>query len=531
MPSSPPSPETPDAKKPVHRNITVSKKLVAVNSASFVLAKVLNVSILLWMYQYLLTRIPVDEFAVYPIVATIIVFGPLFFSFLTSGISRYIIEAYAKGDFEGVVRITSSVFPLLLGYSTVFAVLGTLFSLNIDVFLNFPANMVGDAQFMSLLLVANLTFQMVFLPFTVGFHVKQKFVELNIIGVARDVIRIILLVILLVGVGPSVVWIVIATVIAELLHLIVVVLRSRGFVPELRCKLEYFDWNMATKIMAFGLWTTVGQLGNIMYTHAATIILNLFGTSLDVTNYYLGSTLFRQIHGTIKLASQPLQPAMTAMHSLDDYSLLSSTVRRGGRYALWVSLLAACPFAIYSDEFVNLYLGDKFAAASTVILLFMIMFPFIHPSTLLPMTAIATAKVRSFYVAAFGTQLVGVVLMYFFAVYGQMGAVGVTLSLTVVTVISQLVYFWPLCMNLARISTVDFIAEVLKVGYLPGVAGSVAWLVLKLVVVPDTWVALFACVAFGGVMYVATLLLFCLNTNERGMISSFYNRFRTRGAT
>ena len=519
-------PETGGAEAPKHRNITVSKKLVAINSASYVIAKVINVSILLWMYQYLLARISVDEFAVYPVIATIIVFGPLFFAFLNSGISRYVIDAYAKGEFDEVVRITSSIFPLILIYGLLFLVIGGLFSYYIDLFLNFPPEMLSTAKVMSILVVANLALQMIFLPFTIGFHVKQRYVELNIIGVGRDVLRIILLVILLVGVSPSVIWIVVATVISELAHLLLVVGRSRFLVPELRFRPNLFEWKTATVIMAFGFWTTIGHLGNIMYTHAATIVLNLFGTSLDVTNYYLGSTLFRQIHGTVKLASQPLQPALTAMHSLEDNELMGRTVLRGGRYALWVSLAVACPLAIYSGEFVQLYLGDKFQAASVVVFLFMVMFPFIHPSALLPMTAIATAQVKAFYLAAFITQLIGLALMYYFAVHEQMGAIGVTLSLTAVTVISQLIYFWPLCLKLAHVSTPDFVAKVLKVGYMPAAAASVVWFGLHLAIAPASWLMLGVCVAVGGLVYLAVLFLFCLDQSERGMALSFVDKIR-----
>ena len=84
---------------------------MAINSASSVLAKIVNMTVLLWVYQYLLKRIPAEEFAVLPVVTAIMVFAPLFFSFFTGGISRYVVEAYAKGDFERVTRIVSSIFP------------------------------------------------------------------------------------------------------------------------------------------------------------------------------------------------------------------------------------------------------------------------------------------------------------------------------------------------------------------------------------------------------------------------------------
>ena len=73
--------DAPDNAKPVeHKHVAVSKKLVAINSASQVVARVLNITVLLWAYQYLLKRIPAEEFAILPIVSANIAMASLFFS-------------------------------------------------------------------------------------------------------------------------------------------------------------------------------------------------------------------------------------------------------------------------------------------------------------------------------------------------------------------------------------------------------------------------------------------------------------------
>ena len=101
------------------QTIVISKRLIAVNSASSVLARILNITVLVWMYQYLLKNIPAEEFAVYPVVTAIMVFAPLFFAFLTSGVSRHIVDAYARDDLEDVRRITAaSSLPLLVDADT-----------------------------------------------------------------------------------------------------------------------------------------------------------------------------------------------------------------------------------------------------------------------------------------------------------------------------------------------------------------------------------------------------------------------------
>ncbi len=507
-----------------HENIAVSKRLVALNSASSVAAKLLNLTVLLWMYQYLLRRVPPEEFAVYPVVAAIMVFAPLFFSLFSSGISRYVIESYAKGEFERVTRIVSSIFPLLAAASAVFLAAGALFVLNIERILSIAPQMVGPARIMMGLLIVGFALQMLALPFTLGFDVRQRYVELNLLEVLRDVLRSALLFVLLLGIGPQVVWVVVATVIANAVYLAAVVLRSRRMLPGLSFRWRLFDLGQARALMSFGLWTTLGQLGTIMYTNAATIILNLYGTAVDVTSYHLGATVFRQLLGTIHLAARPLQPALTAMHALDDHRRFRNTMHRGGRYALWVSLAVAVPLAIYAREFITLYLGDRYPDAATVIIFFMVMFPFTQPNALLSKAAIATARVREFFLPAFLFLLAGLGLMLYFTIYHNLGAVGVTLSLSGITIGSQLLYFWPLQLRLTEDLFEKFVRAVLVPGLAPAAAGAVVWFGLKLLLPPASWLLLGLEAMAGGLVYLAVLLAFCLSSDERSDLQKVTKR-------
>jgi O-antigen/teichoic acid export membrane protein len=504
--------------------VIVSQRLVAINAASSLVARVLNVTVLLWMYQYLLKRISPEEFAVYPVLVALMAFAPLFFSVFTGGVSRHIVEAYALGQPRRVAEITSSILPLLGAASATFLLVGLVCAVFVQDILTIAPGMEDDAQLMLALLVVNYALQMLMLPFSTGFHVQQRFVELNIIGVLRDLLRIALLVTLLVGVGPSVLWVVVAGVIAEQAHLAAVLVRSRQLVPEARFDWELFHWATARELVSFGLWTTVGQLANMMVTSAATLILNGFGTALDVTVYHLGATFYRQILSVIGLAAQPLQPALTAMHSLADGARLARTTLRGGRYGLWVALLVACPLAIYSREFVQLYLGAGYAEAAIVLSLFMVIFIFGQPTTLLPMIAMATARVRAFNLGAIIFAFVGLLLTFYLVASQGLGAVGATLSLVVVAAASQLFYFWPLQLRLTGAGRREFATAVLLRGTLPAIVASGVWALFGTLFPPKTWLSLVVLGAIGAVAYLVTLLSFCLDDNERKTVNSMVGR-------
>lgn len=503
-----------------YKHITISKRLVMINSASAVVAKVVNFLVLMWVYQYLLKRLSAEEFSVLPVVTSLMVFAPLFFSFFSGGISRYTIDAYAKGDFVEVRRIVSSLLPMLFLAVGVFVPVGVVFAQNIKHVLNITPQMVGEARIMLILLVASFAFQMLITPYRTAYEIRQRYVELKMLQVIHDLLRAGLVVIFLLKFDASVVWVVVATFIAEVGLTSAILYRSFRLVPELRFEAKLFELSKAWELTSFGMWTTLGRLGSIMYTNAATLVLNLYGTAVDVTGYHIGATFYRQIHGTMNLATQPLQPAITAMNALNDHSRLASTVLRGGRYALWISMSVVVPLILYADVFIDLYLGPTYSTASVIIVLFMIMFPFTQPTILLSNTAIATGHVRVFFLPAFLVQFAGLVLMILATVWYNLGAVGVTLALTIVTVASQLLYFWGLCLRLIGADFVRFHKEVLIPGFLPALGGAMVWGMLRLFDRPDSWTQFALFIGAGLLFYGAVLFVFALHGREREQLKA-----------
>ncbi len=142
-----------------HKHVAVDGGLMALNAGSKVAARLLNVTIIIWSFQYLLERIPPAELSVYPVIMALVVIPPFFFSFLTGGLNRNAVEAYARSDFEHVTRITSSIFPFVFALALTFVLLGTLFAFHVESFLNVAPGMVAEARWMTVLLAISFSLQ------------------------------------------------------------------------------------------------------------------------------------------------------------------------------------------------------------------------------------------------------------------------------------------------------------------------------------------------------------------------------------
>jgi O-antigen/teichoic acid export membrane protein len=508
--------------------IRISKKLVLINSISGLIARFLNLFILLWLYNYLLARITPEEFAIYPLVASVMTIAPFFAYLLTGGISRFVTDACARGDGEEITRIVSSMFPLLAAGSLVFVGFSAVFAWQVDHVLNIPPDRLSDTRLMLLILACSFAIQTASSAHSLGFFVLQRFVQLNLLFIARSLLRIVLLFLLLFGLSTRVLWVVVANELASVAYVFATTVASRRMLPELHFSARLFSWTRAKELVSFGMWTTLGQFALLIHNSAGVLILNKLGTAVDVTSYYLGSIFDRQIRQFSTMASGPVQPVLTAMHSTGGMRRLGNAYFRGGRYGLWASLMVGVPLSIYAKEFIDLYAGNTYIDAAAVIVITTLNYPITFSNTLLSKIVMATAQVRGFFGGSLVTQVITVLLMAYFAGPLKMGAIGIAMAMTVTYVLSHALYFWPLALRLTGNGFDRLVRETLLPGLLPSAVGGAIWASLKYMHAPNTWLELGLFGAIGLVGYVGGLLAFCLQPDERRDLANLLSALRAK---
>lgn len=473
---------------------------------------------LVWLYQYLLKRIAPEEYALYPVVMSVMAFLPLLTVVLTSGVGRYVVEAYAKGDERGVTQIVSTMFPLHLAAGVLILLGGGFFAWNIDHILTIAPNRVWDARIMMGLAVFSFAAGLVVAPFGVGLYVRQKFVLANLIGIGSELLRIGILFLLLFAVSTRVLWVAVAVTAAGLCHLAVNQVISRRLVPALRFRLSEIRWSRARVLTGFGFWNFVSNLADTIRTSADVIILNKLATPVDVTCFYLGSLPFQKVHEGVMLAKGPLGPAVTAMHATSQKERLRNVYLRGGRYGLWFTLLLAVPLIVFRRELFALYAPAQYAAAGTVMALLLLMFPFVYGNNMMFNLAPATAQIRPLAWRMLVTNAANLgVTLYLVGGLG-LGATGSALGTFLTFSLTHPVLMLPLGLRLADVRLRQWIRQVLFPGVLPGLCALPVWIVLQVVCQPGTWLTLGACTVAGLAVYALVWLLFALRQDDRAQL-------------
>jgi O-antigen/teichoic acid export membrane protein len=505
--------------------VEISKRLVLINSASSLVTRMLSISVLIWLQQYLLKRITPEEYSLLPVLYSVMMFAPLVTTILTGGLGRYIVEAYAKHDDERVTQIVSTMFPILCATGLLFLAGGWTFAWYIDKILNIAPERLWDARIMMALLMFSAAISLPLSPFTCGFFVRQKFVLQNIIGVGTEIFRLSILFTLLFGVSTRVLWVVTASVCAGFLGQVINVIISRRLVPTLRFRPSHIHWPIAKALTSFGGWQFCAQLSSTIVMGADTILLNAFGTPVDVTCFHIGSLPFKHIEGTVGAATGSLGPAIIALHATGKAETLRKLYQRVGKFGLLVSMFVALPLIIYSKQLVLLYIGSEYQAAAIVMALMLLYFPLAYGSLLAPLLLRAIGNIRAWALACICIHAFNFLITIYLVVFMKLGAVGCALGSLASFIAGYPFFIWALGLRAADISSKAFLKNSLFPGLLPSLITACVWFYLRQMYEVETWFELGTHFVCGWTGY-GVLCLFILDDDDRADIGKFMAHLR-----
>jgi O-antigen/teichoic acid export membrane protein len=502
----------------LNTNIIISKRLALINSVASLGAMLLNGAVAIWLQQYLIRRIGPEEYSLIAVLSAVMIFLPLLTTVLTSGIGRYVVESYAKGDELRITQIISTMFPILLAAAVFVSIIGYFSVRYVDLLVKIEPRQIRDARIMLAVMMFSFVVRLLLAPFVVGLYVQQKFVLENCINFGAVLFRIILLFLLLFYVSTSVVWVIVASTSGDLIGLLLIIIVSRKQVPSLRFYMKEFRWHLVRTLVSFGGWNVIGQLGSAIRSAADPLILNRFATPVDVTSFYLGSLADRTIRQLIAASTNPILPQLTAMHATDRRDGLASAFLRLGRFSIWTIMLMIGPLLIFRQEIFQLYLQEKFltyGSATIVMFLLLSYLPISYSLSGLDYIVLAIAKIRTYMVITSSSQIINLILTIYFVAFLHMGAVGSALATFLVGTTVTLFAYFPLSLKLTGVTKTNFVKETIFPGLMPGIVGIVVWIILRTFVQPSNWMELGICLLLGMFVYLSVLFIWCLQPTDR----------------
>jgi O-antigen/teichoic acid export membrane protein len=511
--------------------VIISKRLLLVNSASSVLSKVINLTVLLWLHQFLIKRVDAGEYSLLAIVTSLLIFAPLLSTVLTSGMGRFAVRAYAKGDRDSLTRIVSSMLPLLLTTALVLLLLGALASWNVGRILKIPPERLNDAQIMAAMLFAAVALRIVSAPFGIGLYVSQKFVLSSILDLVGQLLKLAMLAGLFASFETRVLWVVLANFASELCMTAIRIRISRRLHPELTFKLAYAERRAAFDLLQFQGWNFISQLGVTIRDSADPLILNRFATAVEVSAFQLGAIADRNFKTLLSTALSALAPALTALHAVDARERLQRASLAVTRYSTYLAIGVAAPMLIFREEIYKMYLGEKYgiySTATTVMALLLVTYPLRYAGSLVFKVANPTGRVRGVSLLMLVGQLANLGLTFYLVGHLHLGAIGSALATFITDILNYCFGYIPLGLRIAGITSRRWLTEVIVPCLIPGFCGVFVWGAAKNLFQPDSPVQLLSCITAGAVCYAGAVLFLSAQPQEQAYLRTVLVRLLAR---
>ena len=498
--------------------VETSRKLAVINAASSIVTHVINLTILVWVQRYLLRHVSIAEYSLFPLVAAPMTFLPVLTSVLTAGIGRYTVAAYARGDERRVTEIVSTMTPLLFAAGVGVLLLGASFIYGIDSFLEISPDLVDDARWMMTIMMLSAALRVSLAAFGVGIFIRQKFVLGNIIDLGSQVLRLVLLAVFLFGIDTRVLWVVLATTLANTSGFICRLVLSRRLVKGIRLNLSAIRWSVAPEIISFGTWSFLQQVTTSFRYSAVVFMLNHFAAEIHLASFYLGRLVTRQLQQLTTMAFRPLAPPLVAMWAKGETDRIRAVYLNGGRYALWLVAFVAFPAFVFGPKAVHLYLRDTKADVHLtiqVMLIAMFVLTIRFGNIMMGRIANAAGRAKEACRIVLTSHAAVLAFMVLFIVYLHLGALGAALGMLAGNLIVIPCVALPYAFRLTGVSPSRWVRETFMPGLVPGLAASVAWWSLFLTLKPESWAGLFLCGLAGCPVYALVLYRIGMKPRER----------------
>ena len=495
--------------------IEISKKIIIINSISSALALLINMSVLIWLQQYLLNHISASEYSLIPIVLSAMAFAPLLTTVLTGGLSRFVTAAYAKGDLEQVSTICSTMFPILLLAGVFFLSVGCWVAWHIDSFLKISPEYLTDAKIMLALMVFSTAIRLPLSTFLSGFMVRQKLVWQDLIDITCNVFRIILLFILLFGLSTKALWVTVALVCSELLNLTISTPISLKLLPAQKVSWKKFKKTLAKEITSFGSWWFIGSLADVIKKAMDPLILNRFSTAVEVTVFYVADLVPRTMIQILTPISKPFFPVLAGMVATEDYTRLRNTYTRTSRYHTWVVLMLAIPAMIFSTELMHLYLDGRYDYAGGVMSILLGVTIMNALNALGSAVALASGDRRGLSLRVIIIQATNLLLTFLFVAYFEQGAYGSAYASILAVVILDIALKWPFCRRLAHTPFLYWFKETVLPTFVPAIPSFIFCLIAKLFIDINSWLMLLTVSAISAVIYICFIVQYGLREQDK----------------
>lgn len=476
----------------------------------------------LLLIPFIIHHVGVDEYGVYSLVSSIILYLIILEMGLANTAIRFLSKYQAENDLSGQSLFIGLMLMIYTVITFIAMSVGYGFYLQLENIFSssLTPNEVELLKQTFAILMVNIAITLMSNTFTGVITAKERFVFETGSQILLFVLRCILVVVAL-SQGASIVAIV---VIDTVINAIQMVLRV-GFVYgklKIRPTFSGIDRPLVKEVFVYTLFIALNVIVNQINWRVDNFIIGIMVSSAAVAVYNIGNQLILSFIAFASAISNVFAPKIVKMVTLKATpEEITSELIRIARMQMLVLGFVLSAFVVFGPLFLDLFVGEGFRQSFWVALLPMLPFMFVlaQSSTNAVLQAMNKHKVRSLLLMA--TAIMNILLSIFMVdKYGLVGAAGAT---AITLFIGELVGVGIYLSRVIKLEMLRFYAQ--GFGFI--IPALIAVMGLGSYIEPyysDDWLGLILGVSTLLIFYIVVVYFLVINSSERALVQQLFNR-------
>ena len=378
--------------------MTLANKTIG-NALSGVVGFAWPILLALVTMPYIVHKLGNEAYGVLALVTSVLGF----FAFLDLGVTnasvKYMAEAYVQDDVEKINKIIgSSLVVYLIAGATGGCIIALMTNTLVQKILKIPPGYIADSTFAFYIASCGFLLNMVLGVFAAVPKAVQRYDVATKINIVISTF-LTLLTVLTLYLGYGLREIVILNFLSSLASLAVYMLVAKSLVSDISIRLS-FDPATFRKLFAFGAYSLLVMISSTVLFQLDRLMIGSFAGAAQVAFYVVPASIALRIHGFIASIMGVVFPLCSELHATGQQEKLRKLYLKASKYSLILGLSVATPLITLSFQVMKYWMGDEFAAKSSLVLAILSTSSLFTSLTVIPsylLDGIGKPKVNAFF--------------------------------------------------------------------------------------------------------------------------------------
>ena len=300
----------------------------------------------------------VDNFGIYNVVGSIIVFFTFINSGLTTATRRYITAELAKGDAESQRNVFNLAVWAHILISVIVLVLAETIGLwAVNDLLNIPEDRMFAANVVYQLSVFSAILSVMQAPFTAAITANERMNIYAYLSIFDVVFKLVVAYIVMVVAGDKLIIYGICIFVVGFMNIAINRAYCYKVFPMCKYKKPH-NKPLLNEMFGYMGWNLAGQGMVVLTNQGVTLLVNIYFTvaanaAMGVSNY-----ITNIVNGFVTNFQVAFHPQITKLYVSNNHNDLITLANRSSRISSFLVLMFLVPICFQADNFLTLWLGD-----------------------------------------------------------------------------------------------------------------------------------------------------------------------------